>query len=358
MTPAASATSSIDVVIPVYNAPLLTRRCIESVVARLGPSVRYIHVQDDASEAETREMLDDLPYACLRVHHSLRNQGFGASVNEAVSRSDASLILVLNSDTAVFENILPALSAALEADPALALIIPGGNDYARDNLTRYVRRPGGYVRTYRLRGHAFLMRRSVFLEAGGFDPAFGRGYYEDTDLGRRLNLSGWQIGVHPDVRIQHEGGGSFGRGQSYMRLVKHNRALYFSRYPHASLNVLLLSGNCPLTHFPSELIDALEYVFREGGYVHWLTPEAPRLLLCPQMRSYCMGVQGIVRLLLRDFQEEKRVSEIWMLPDTPRLLHLVARSWARARGIKVKSWSWASTEKCAQSVASTSALVR
>lgn len=172
------------------------------------------------------------------------------SVNEAVSRSDASFVLILNSDTMASEDFLPLLCAAMAADPQLAVIIPAGNDYARDNLDRYMREPGGYIRTHRLRGHAFLIRRHVFLEIGGFDSAFGRGYYEDIDLGRRLDLRGWHLGVHPGASIQHEGGGSFGRGKYYKELVKRNRSLYFSRYPNASLNVLLLSSNCPLAHFP------------------------------------------------------------------------------------------------------------
>ena len=349
-----SAMPVIDVVIPVYNAPALTRRCIESVVACLSQSIRYIYVHDDASGAETREMLDSLPYESLRIHHAPKNQGFGASVNEAINRSDASYVLVLNSDTVVTEDFLPRLFEAFVADPKLAVIIPSGNDYARDNLDRYVRKPGGCIRTHRLRGHAFLMLRSVFLEIGGFDAAFGRGYYEDTDLGRRLNLRGWQLGVHPDVHIQHKGGGSFGRGQSYMQLVRRNRNLYFSRYPNASLNVLLLSGNCHLTHFPSSLLDALDYVFREGGYVHWVTPEPARLLLCLQMRGYAIGPEAVVRLLLRSRHEDKRISEIWMLPDVPRLLRALIHPWARVRGIKVLPWEWAPTaQDCAASITST-----
>ena len=53
--------------------------------------------------------------------------------------------------------------------------------------SKYLRRPGGYIETHRLQGHAFLIRRDVFEEVGGFDAAFGRGYYEDVDLGRRLD---------------------------------------------------------------------------------------------------------------------------------------------------------------------------
>jgi hypothetical protein len=198
------------------------------------------------------------------------------------------------------------------------------------------------------------MRRSVFLEIGGFDAAFGRGYYEDTDLGRRLNLRGWQLGVHPDTHILHKGGGSFGRGQSYMQLVRRNRDLYFSRYPNTSLNVLLLSGNCQLTHFPSNLLDSLDYVFREGGCVHWLTPEPARLLLCLQMRGYAVGPEAVIRLMLRGWHEEKRISEIWMLPDVPRLLRALIQLWARIRGIKVLPWEWEpAAQSCAASITST-----
>lgn len=341
------AMPSIDVVIPVYNAPALTRRCIDSVIARLGESIRFIYVQDDASGAETHQMLDQLPYESVQVHHAPKNQGFGASVNEAINRSDAPYVLVLNSDTVANTDFLPLLCATLAADPQLAVIIPAGNDYARYDLNQYLRRPGGYIPTYRLQGHAFLIRREVFREAGGFDPAFGRGYYEDVDLGRRLDIRGWRLGVHPDAHIQHEGGGSFGRGRSFRKLVKRNRKLFFSRYPRARRNILLLSGNCQLADFPLNLLDALEDVFRGGGYVHWLSPEPAQLLLCLQMRSYSLSLGTAMRLLLRSWREDKRISEVWVLPGVPRLLHAVLIFGARVRGLRVLTWERATaTENC------------
>ncbi|WP_300294654.1 glycosyltransferase, partial [Nitrosomonas sp.] len=44
-----SIDKTIDVIIPVYNAPDLTRRCIDSIVTHLGQSIRRIIIQDDAS---------------------------------------------------------------------------------------------------------------------------------------------------------------------------------------------------------------------------------------------------------------------------------------------------------------------
>lgn len=336
------AMPSIDVVIPVYNAPVLTRRCIDSVVAHLSQSMRFIFIQDDASGMETRTMLDQLPYECVRVHHARENRGFGASVNEAIGRSDACYVLVLNSDTAVSEDFLPLLYAAFAADSRLAVIIPAGNDFAKYDLNRYVRQPGGYVQTHRLRGHAFLIRREVFRDAGGFDLAFGRGYYEDVDLGRRLNKGGWRVGVHPYAHIQHEGGGSFGRGHSFKKLVRRNRKLFFSRHPSAKRNILLLSGNCPLACFPLNLLEGLEDVFCGGG---WLSPEAAGMLLCLQMRSLSSGMEAAVRLFLCSWREGKRISEIWILPDVPRLRYEALTLWARICGLRILTWDRVSAEE-------------
>ncbi|MDN5936357.1 MAG: glycosyltransferase family 2 protein [Nitrosospira sp.] len=344
-----SAIPSIDVVIPVYNAPALTRRCIDSVVTCLSGSIGHVYIQDDASGAETRQMLDHLPYDGIHIHHARQNQGFGASVNEAIARSDASYVLVLNSDTVASEDFLPPLCAALAADPQLAVIIPAGNDYARHDLSQYLRQPGGYIVTHRLQGHAFLIRRHVFQEIGGFDPAFGRGYYEDVDLGRRLDLRGWRVGVHPHARISHAGGGSFGRGRSFRQLVRRNRNLYYARYPNARRNVLLLSGDCTLTHFPSNLRDALEDVFHEGGYVHWLTSEPARLLPCLQMRHSFIGLRAPIRLMLRGWRADKRITEVWILPDASRLLRASLVLWARACGLKVLLWDEVATAHPASS---------
>jgi len=271
---------SIDVVIPVYNAPVLTKRCIDSVVSYLGESIENIYIHNDASNVETREMLDSLPYSITHIHHSIKNQGFGASVNDAISRSSASYILVLNSDTEMNGNILPPLCAAMSVDSQLAVIIPASNDCIHGDFNRYLRQPGNYIRTYRLRGYAFLIRRSVFQEIGGFDPIFGRGYYEDIDLGRRIYEHNWHIGVHPDSLIYHKGGGSFGRG---------------------------LAAKIPCLHMknsPANLLLILKFMMFYG----WL-------------------------------RKDKRISDVWLLlPSNSRFLRKLLALLSKVRGIKILTW--------------------
>lgn len=337
---------SIDVVIPVYNAPELTKRCIDSVVANLGKSIRRILVQDDASDIETREMLDSLQYQCVEICHAEKNQGFGVSVNAAVSCSDAFYVLILNSDTEVSQDFLPLLCVAFEADPRLAVIIPAGNSYEKYDLNRYLVRNGGYIQTHYLRGHAILVRRDAFQEVGGFDSAFGRGYYEDIDLGRRLDLRGWHYGVHPEAHIYHKGGASFGPNR--VILARRNRAFYLLRYPQARRNILLLSGSRSLMSFPSDFLDAIDGVCHEGGSVHWFTPELSPQLTCLQMYSHPLQMSSIIRVFLRGWKRaDRRIAEIWIVPGIPRLLFTLLVIWARLRGLKVLSLEEVIAQTCA-----------
>lgn len=333
------AAPSIDVIIPVYNAPELTRHCVDSVIAYLSPSIGTIYLQDDASNIETHTMLDNLPYQQAHVFHAPQNQGYGKSVNEAVARSDADLVLVLNSDTEIHENFLPLLYEALATDPQLAAISPVHDNFFKYEPGRYQRRSGGYIVTYRFRGYAFLIRRNLFVTMGGFDAQFGRGYFEDTDLGRRLDQQEWRMGVHPDAYIHHEGGASFGRDRSYRSLAKRNRALYLSRYPEARQNILLVSGHYTLADLSVELANKIECVLRQGGGIHWLTPLPLPQLSCVQMRNSPLSIKMIIKLMLRGWsRKDKRVSAVWILPGVSSLLNVLLTFFIRVYDLEVQKW--------------------
>ncbi len=338
-TPIAPSAPSVDVIIPVYNAPELTKRCIDSAVTVLGQSIRTIYIQDDASDTETCAMLDHLYYQHLHVYHAPENQGFGKSVNDAMARSDADLVLVLNSDTEIHENFLPLLCEAFAADSELAVISPVQDNFSKSKLECYQRRPGGYIATYRFQGYAFLIRRALFVATGGFDAQFGRGYFEDTDLGRRLIQQGWRMGVHPDACIYHAGGASFGRGRSYRLLAQRNRALYLSRYPEARRNILLVSGAHTLADLSAQLTDSIEQILRQGGGIHWLTLLPLPQLSCLQMRNGPASIKMIIKLMLRGrSRADKRISAVWILPGIPVLLRILLALFVRVR--KLEMWKW------------------
>jgi hypothetical protein len=65
-------------------------------------------------------------------------------------------------------------------------------------------------------GGAMLVRRSVFLEAGGFDVEYFA-YFEDVDFGWRLWLLGHAVAYAPDAVVRHIGGATGRRVGAHRR---------------------------------------------------------------------------------------------------------------------------------------------
>ena len=56
---------------------------------------------------------------------------------------------------------------------------------------------------------ATVMERTVYLDLGGFDPAYKEGYWEDVDLAVRVRQAGLDVFLQPLSIVYHQGGGTF-----------------------------------------------------------------------------------------------------------------------------------------------------
>jgi GT2 family glycosyltransferase len=326
-------------VVPVHNAPELVRRCIESVLAQVGHRLGALVAVDDASDAPTVALLASLSHPKLRVVRTERNLGYGGAVNLGVARSSAPLVLQLNSDIEARDDFLSPLIAALESDPALAGLNPGGNSYRRYDLPRYAKRAGCVVSNH-LAGYAFLIRRRVFEALGGFDPRFGRGYFEDSDLTRRILRAGHWVGVHPDTALHHESHGSFSDRPERSALLEANRVVYHELWPGARRNVLIASRAMRASELPPRLVERAWAVLEGGGSIWWVAPESPSELLSLGMRGDRLGVTRAARRFLRQRDDRwKRMTELWIVGDAPALPVALLRLAARSQGIEPELWS-------------------
>lgn len=328
----------MDAVVPVHNAPELARACIESVLTHVGDRLGRLVAVDDASDAPTVAMLAALDHPKLRVLRTDRNLGYGGAVNLGVANCQAKLVLQLNSDVLAREDFLSPLVAAVQADPKLAGLNPGGNSYRRYDLPRYAKRAGCLV-TNHLAGYAFLIRRSVFEDLGGFDPAFGRGYFEDSDLTRRILRAGHWVGMHPGTALHHESHGSFSKRPERRALLEANRLVYHERWPDARRNVLIASRATRASDLPPDLVARAWGVLEGGGSIWWLSPESPRELLSLGMRGERIGITRGARRLRRKLRDPwKRTTELWVVADAPRLPVALLRLAARSVGIEPEVW--------------------
>ena len=98
-----------------------------------------------------------------------------------------------------------------------------GNPWTRGYLGSYTgeERTAGW-----LSGSCLLLRRDAFDSVGGFDPGFVA-FFEDVDLGERLNRAGWHNVYVPAACVRHVGVGVTGRETAAMTVEHHRSA---SRY--------------------------------------------------------------------------------------------------------------------------------
>src|SRR5205807_1108269 len=127
----------------------------------------------------------------------------------AVPRAEAPDVSVLMVTFNAWEWTERALAALVEhTDPFYELIV---TDNASENGTldrpefRF-RRDVDYASAACL-----LVRRSAFVDAGGFDPAFAPAYYEDVDLCLRWWSQGLRVVCQPGSNVSHAGGASTDR---------------------------------------------------------------------------------------------------------------------------------------------------
>ncbi len=244
----AMANRAIDIVVPVYGGLDETRACLHSVFAAReafqgdAQGVDIVVIDDGTPKGALTQYLDDLAAdGKIQLLRNARNLGFPATVNRGFALHAGRDVVVLNSDTVVFNDWLARIrTAAYSAadigtatpfsNEASILSYPGGpepnppfsdeNAGALDRLARDINR-AVVVDIPTAVGFCMYVRRDCLDQVGPFDiVSFGRGYGEENDFCMRARKLGWRHVAATDVFVTHLGARSF--GPSKAMLVKRN----------------------------------------------------------------------------------------------------------------------------------------
>ena len=216
----------ISFIIPVHNCLALTRDCLKSLEQTVGDHRWEAIIVDDCSTDGTGEFLASLPTR-YRVLRNETRQSYSVSNNRAAALARGEFLGFLNNDILLTPGWLEPMLAAFERFPDAGFV---GNVQRNPRTGRYEHmgmvfsnrchlcvgrhfpfKPfRGYTRWRAVAGACCLIRRAVFLQAGGFDETFVNGC-EDMDLCLRLGQSGHQHYVANDSVIYHYVSSSEGR---------------------------------------------------------------------------------------------------------------------------------------------------
>ena len=225
-----------SVLIPVFNSPEDTRRCLSSVLSTMAPDDELIIV-DDSSENKTKKICQEFSAdSRVRLFRNQNNQGYSKSANLAFSLAAHKHVVLLNSDTIVSAGWLDKLQKHLLNDPNLAAVGPvsnnaqaqsipyhiSGDDLEDDQVTSFVKpqllneflhiwsQGTELLWAESLNGFCMMFNSESVIEIGLFDTdAFPRGYGEELDWCIRAIDAGYSLGVALDTYVYHAKGKSF-----------------------------------------------------------------------------------------------------------------------------------------------------
>jgi GT2 family glycosyltransferase len=192
----------------------------------------------------------------IEIFFSDKNIGFGSAINELVAhdKDAAKVYWVLNPDCLVlsadFSDIENWKNNTMSKTLICPLIVSGQNQrfvwFAGGDInlkSRQVEHKGygshpGILELNKnsfsfLSGASFFIKRSHFLEVGGFDSSIFL-YFEDLDFSIRASRAGFEFFLDPSIVVWHKEGGSnttkSSKSSSYYFNTNMNRIVVFSKH--------------------------------------------------------------------------------------------------------------------------------
>jgi GT2 family glycosyltransferase len=209
----------VSVILVNYNGGTQVLECLHSLQADGFEGCEIIVIDNASVDGSPACIKNTFPN--IRLIQSGTNLGYGGGNNLGASFAQGLYIAFLNPDILVEPGWLEALSRVLDADPGVAMatarillqdrpdtINTCGNDVHISGLTlcRGMGQPCQAFDTpsevAAVSGAAFMIRRELFNQLGGFDARYFL-YMEDTDLSLRARLAGWRILYVPEAMVYH-----------------------------------------------------------------------------------------------------------------------------------------------------------
>ncbi len=232
-------TPDVSIIVVNWNTCELTLACLRSVYAETREVSFELLVVDNASDdGSAAAIAETFPQAVLLPQ--TENLGFARANNVAAARARGEFLLLLNSDTVVFDQAIDRLVAFARANPEAGIY--GGRTFFEDGTlnpsscwsrstpwSEYCHAVG-LARVFRssrlfnpesfgswrrdtvrqvdiVSGCFFLIRRALWEQLGGFSPDFFM-YGEEADLCLRAARLGARPLICPEAQIIHYGGKS------------------------------------------------------------------------------------------------------------------------------------------------------
>lgn len=225
----------LDIAILTAGRVDLFSKCVSAIMRQIEPEYKiYVHNNGHPSK-EYEEIYKELPEGS-RIIRSNQMSGFGEGANKVIRSGTSPLVLFVTDDIFLWDEAIDVLLSRME-DRSIGQC---GYKFLFPSDSTEPNRPAGKVQhigmassirgdmihpligwdannpkccisreVLAVTGASFIIRRNVFNQAGGFDPIYGRGYYEDMDLSFKVRSLGHKVFVDTSAMATHGVGQTF-----------------------------------------------------------------------------------------------------------------------------------------------------
>jgi glycosyltransferase involved in cell wall biosynthesis len=201
---------SISVIVPVFNGGATLEGCLQALgrSVTLGASWECI-VVDDGSTDNSGDIARAWGARVVRTGRIHSGPAHARTMGATEAR--APILCFVDADVLVRPSTLHSFVELFEADPELVAAFgsydaapsaPGVLSQYKNLLHHFVHQSGREQASTFWAGCGAI-RRSPFLEVGGFDSRYRRPSIEDIDLGYRLHSGGARIRLAKHIQVTH-----------------------------------------------------------------------------------------------------------------------------------------------------------
>jgi GT2 family glycosyltransferase len=252
------AAHEVAIVIPVYDAPLIVERCLDSVIEHTTGRTRLIVIDDASPDPAIAPLLERYSSrANVSVLRNRRNRGFTATANRGIVEAGRADVVLLNADTEVGPSWLTGLRrAAVCADDVATVTavsdnagafsvpeleqenaLPAAWTFEQTALSLWQHAGRAYPELPTGNGFCMYIRRAVIDAVGMLDEAaFPQGYGEENDFCQRASARGMRHLIAGNVYVRHARSSSFGH-ERRAALGKTGMAVLRERWPNYEADV-------------------------------------------------------------------------------------------------------------------------
>ena len=225
---------TISVIIPTWNSENYLPTCLEHLSSQTNTDFEVILVDNGSCNFQAGKIPAQWLNLTINEISIKENKGFAFACNLGAKEANGKWLAFLNADAYPYPDWLEKFTEArkslpqasafgsyiLQTDPS-NFVDSTGDIYNFSGIAwkGYNKYPVSIAPTKPFQilspcAAAAFYRRDVFLEIGGFDEDYFS-YFEDVDLGFRLNLYGYSCYSIPDMRVRHVGSSSTGKSSNF-----------------------------------------------------------------------------------------------------------------------------------------------